>query len=218
VSKVTLARGEDNPRSGDGNPELGNCNSESGNCHPELGNHNLDLGNTNPGKDNDRQGEEPVPMDVNMVFTIPAEFCVPMEDVVELALGKEHAVFKKPENPGAHMKPLFIQGHLDRTLIGYMLIDGGASVNLLPLSLFKKLGHVKGDLKCMNLSLSGFAVDPTEAKGIIRKVVTVGSKPCLRHSSCRREGMLRHDAWMGLNTCQRVCPIYSSSMHNPMDR
>jgi hypothetical protein len=40
-------------------------------------------------------------MDVNMVFTVLAEFRVPMEDVMELALGAERAVFEKPENPGA---------------------------------------------------------------------------------------------------------------------
>jgi hypothetical protein len=85
-------------------------------------------------------------------------------------------MFEKPENPGVHMKPLFIRGHLDRMPIGHMLVDGGASVNILPLSLFKKLGHVEGDLKCTNLSLSGFTCEPTEAKGIIRKEVMVGSK------------------------------------------
>jgi hypothetical protein len=31
-----------------------------------------------------------------------------MEDVTKLALGAERAVFKKLENAGAHMKPLFI--------------------------------------------------------------------------------------------------------------
>jgi hypothetical protein len=44
------------------------------------------------------------------------------------------------------------------------------------LSLFKKLGHIEGDLKRTNLSLSGFAGDPTEAKGIICKELTVASK------------------------------------------
>jgi hypothetical protein len=43
-------------------------------------------------------------------------------------------------------------------------------------SLFKKLGHVKGDLKCTSLSLSGFVGDPTEAEGIICIELTVGSK------------------------------------------
>jgi hypothetical protein len=74
------------------------------------------------------------------------------------------------------MKPLFIRGHLDGMSVGHMLVDGGASVNILSLSLFKKLGHVECDLKCTNFSLSGFAGDPTEVKGIIYKELTFGSK------------------------------------------
>jgi hypothetical protein len=115
-------------------------------------------------------------MDVNMVFTIPIEFCAPMEDVANLALGVEHVVFKKPENPGVHMKPLFIRGHPDGTPIRHMFIDGGASVNILLLSLFKKLSHVEGELKHTNPSLSSFAGDSTEAKGIICKEVMIGIK------------------------------------------
>jgi hypothetical protein len=65
-----------------------------------------------------------------MVFMISAEFRVPMEDVTELALGAERAVFEKPENPGVRMKPLFIQGQLDGTPVGHMLVDGGASINV----------------------------------------------------------------------------------------
>jgi hypothetical protein len=115
-------------------------------------------------------------MDVNMVFTISAEFHAPTKDVAELTLGTGRAMFEKPENSGAHMKPLFIWGQLDGTSIGHMLVDGGASINILSLLLFKKLGHVEGDLKCTNLSLSGFVGDPTEAKGIICKELMVGSK------------------------------------------
>jgi hypothetical protein len=118
-------------------------------------------------------------MDINMVFTIPADFHALVEDVVELTLGAGRVVFEKLENLGAHMKPLFILGHLDGTSIRHMLVDGGASFNILMLSLFKKLGHVEGDLKCTNLSLSGFAGDPTEAKGIICKELMVGSKTVL---------------------------------------
>jgi hypothetical protein len=57
-----------------------------------------------------------------------------------------------------------------------MCIDVGASINILSLSLLKKLGHVEGDLKRTNLSLSGFAGDPMEAKGIICMELMVGSK------------------------------------------
>jgi hypothetical protein len=154
---------------GDGNPESGNWNPESGNCNP-------DTGNTNPCKKNGQQGEELVPIDVNMAFMIPVEFCALVEDVIELVLGAEHAMFKRLENLGPHMKPLFIRGHLDGTPIGHMLIDGGASVKILLLSLFKKLGHIEGDLKCTTLSLNGFVGDPMEAKEIIYRELTVGSK------------------------------------------
>jgi hypothetical protein len=157
---------------GGSNPELCNSNSRSGKVNPGLG-------TGNPGEEEDCREEQLTRMDVNMVFTIPVEFCAPVEDVAELMLGAGRAVFEKPENLGAHMKPLFIQGHLDGTPIGHMLVDGGASANILPLSLFKKLGHVKGDLKRTNLSLGDFAGDPTEAKGIICKEITVGSKTVL---------------------------------------
>jgi hypothetical protein len=168
---------EENGSSGDSNGEeevevtlaKGDSNLVSGSGNPESGNHN-------PGGKEDRQEEEPTRMDVNMVFMIPSEFCAPAKDIVELALGAERAVFEKPENPGTHMKPLFIRGHPDRTLVTHMLMDGGASVNILPLSLFKKLSHIEGDLKRTNLSLSSFAGDPMEAKGIICKELTVGSK------------------------------------------
>jgi hypothetical protein len=170
-----------------------------------LGNCNLNSGNSNPGKENDRQGEEPVLMDVNMVFTIPAEFCSPMEDIAELVLGVEHAMFEKMKNPGMHMMPLFIRGHLDRTSIGHVLVDGGTSVNILPLSLFKKLSHIEGDLKRTNLSLSGFVGDPTKVGGIICKEVTVGSKTLLTAffmvdvKGCDNV-LLRRD-WIHANEC-----------------
>jgi hypothetical protein len=63
--------------------------------------------------------------------------------------------------------------------IGHLLIDGGARVNILPLSLFKKLGHIEGDLKRTNLSNSSFVGDPMKAKGIICKELTVGRKTML---------------------------------------
>jgi hypothetical protein len=155
---------------------LGNSNTGSGNPNPESGNSNLGSGNPNLSEKEDRLGEEPTRMDVNMVFMIPVEFRASMKNVEELALGAERVVFEKPENLGAHMKPLFIQGHLDGTPIRHMLVDGDASINNLPLSLFKKLDHVEGELKCTNLSLSGFASDPMEIKGIIYKELTVGRK------------------------------------------
>jgi hypothetical protein len=39
--------------------------------------------------------------------------------------------------------------------VGRMMVDGGASVNIMSLTLFKKLGHNEGDMKKANMSLSG---------------------------------------------------------------
>jgi hypothetical protein len=134
-------------------------------------------------------------MDVNMVFTIPAEFRAPTEDVAELALGEERAVFEKPP---------FIREHLDETSIKHMLVDGGASINTLPLSLFEKLSHVKGDLKRTNHSLSSFAGYPTEAKGIICKELRVESKTMPTFFMVDVKGcynvLLRRD-WIHANEC-----------------
>jgi hypothetical protein len=126
-------------------------------------------------------------------------------------------VFEKPENPGAHMKPLFIWGHLDGTPVGHMLMDGGTSINILPLSLFKKLDHIEGDLKHINLILSGFGGDPTEAKGIIYKELTVGSKTVpMAFLVVDDKGC--YNVLLGLDWIHaNECPVYPSSMRHPMD-
>jgi hypothetical protein len=74
------------------------------------------------------------------------------------------------------MKPLYVKGRLDGVPVNRIMINGGASVNIMPASLFKELGHRKGDLKWTNMSLSGFLGEPTEAKGIVFEELTIGSK------------------------------------------
>jgi hypothetical protein len=91
----------------------------------------LSKGNNNPDKGEDQQEERPTQMEINMVFAIPVEFCAPTEDMAELTLGAQRVVFERPDNPGAHMKPLFIRGHLDGTPIRQMLVDGGAHQHLV---------------------------------------------------------------------------------------
>jgi hypothetical protein len=115
-------------------------------------------------------------LDVNMVFVISTEFWAPEFEVAELTTRAERAIFEKLTRPGEHMKPLYIWGHLDGTSVGRMMVDDSASVNILPLALFKKLGHSEGELKRTNMSLSGFSGEPAEAKGIVSKELTVGSK------------------------------------------
>jgi len=118
----------------------------------------------------------PENMEINMVFTLPAEFRAVEEEVAQLCLGPRDDVFEKPEESNRHIKPLYIKGHIEGRPISRMLVDGGAAVNLMPYSVFKKLGKGDDELMKTNLTLNGVGGDPMEAKGVVSMELTVGSK------------------------------------------
>lgn len=49
--------------------------------------------------------------------------------------GPKETVFTKPKKLGNRLKPLYVRGHIDGTLVSRMLNDVSASVNLMPYSL-----------------------------------------------------------------------------------
>src|SRR5687767_4143927 len=58
-----------------------------------------------------------------------------------------------------------------------MLVDGGVIVNLMPYSLFKKLGGSDDELIKTNMTVSGVGGgEPMGAKGVVSMELTVGSK------------------------------------------
>nr|CAH66649.1 OSIGBa0146I21.6 [Oryza sativa]CAH66655.1 OSIGBa0092J07.1 [Oryza sativa] len=115
-------------------------------------------------------------MDINMVCMLPMEFCAMDEaEVAQLSLGPKDAVFEKSDESNPHMKSLYLKGLVDGKPVSRMLVDGGAAVNLMPYSLFKKLGREDDELKKTNMILNGFNGEPTEAKGIFSAELTVGN-------------------------------------------
>lgn len=126
-------------------------------------------GSSSPGGD----GQD---MDINMVFELPTEFRAPEVEVAELVLGAKKAMFEKPEKLGQHVKPLYIWGHLEGRPMDRMFVDGGTGVNIMPLSVFEKLGYQEGELMKTNTRLCGFTGEVTEAKGVMSVELTVGSK------------------------------------------
>jgi hypothetical protein len=127
--------------------------------------------------DNEYQGKEDPPhAEINMVFELPREFHLPKETTTQLDLGAERAILEKPDALEQHVRPPYIKGHLDGTLVNRMLVDGGACVNIMPWSLFRKLGHKEEELLKKNMMLSGFSGDASDAKGIISMKLTTGSK------------------------------------------
>jgi hypothetical protein len=114
-------------------------------------------------------------MDINMVLTLPVEFRG-AEEVAQMCLDSKEAVFEKSEESSQHMRPLYVQGHIDERLISRMLVDDGATVNLMSYSVFKKLGWEDDELVKTNLMLNGVEDNTTEARGVVSMELTVGSK------------------------------------------
>jgi hypothetical protein len=118
-------------------------------------------------------------MDINMVYYLPAEFRAAEEEgeIAQIDFGPKNAVFEKPQGPVKHLKPLYVRGHIDGKPVTRMMVDGGAVVNLMPYSVFKKLQLDDGDLMKTNMVLNGFeGGEGVEAKGVISLELTVGSK------------------------------------------
>ena len=70
-----------------------------------------------------------------------------------------------------------MKGHTNGRPISRMLVDGVAIVNLMPYSLYKKLGGTDEELIKMNMTVSGVGGgDPIGAKGVASMELTVGSK------------------------------------------
>jgi hypothetical protein len=118
----------------------------------------------------------PTGMDINMVFTLSAEFRGEEEEVAHMCLWPKEAMFEKLEEPNQYLNPLHIRGHIDGKSISRMLIDGGAAINLVPYSVFKKLGREDDELVKTNLTVNGVGGNPMEARGVISMELTVGSK------------------------------------------
>jgi hypothetical protein len=121
---------------------------------------------------------------INMVFTLPAEFGIDQADVDEveeesanLVLSPEQAVFEKPEGTeNQHLKPLYINGHVNGKPMSKIMVDCVAAVNLMPYATFRKLGRNTEDLIKTNMVLKDFGGNPSETKGVLNVEMTVGSK------------------------------------------
>jgi hypothetical protein len=97
----------------------------------------------------------PTGMDINMVFTLLAEFRGVTEEVAQMCLSPKEAMFEKPEESSQHLKSLYIRGHINKKPISRMLIDSGAAINLMSYSIFKKLGRKDNEIMKTNLMLNG---------------------------------------------------------------
>jgi hypothetical protein len=118
-------------------------------------------------------------MDVN-VITFSADCTIVGDDepiVAQFDFGPKEVTFTKPKESVNHLKPLFVRGHIDGIPIAKMLVDGGAAVNLMPYSLYRKLGKQDDELVKTNMTLSGVGTDSSiKARGVTSVELTIGTK------------------------------------------
>jgi hypothetical protein len=131
--------------------------------------------------DDDLLDYEPSPardgMDVKFIYLSSTDYSLLEEEVSQLALGPEDAIFKKSAELGDHLKPMYNRGHLDSTPVALMLVDGGAMVNVMPYSTFKKLGKTDAKLIKTNMMITDIGGDgPIGPKGVASMELTVESK------------------------------------------
>lgn len=84
------------------------------------------------------------------------------------------AIFNRPERH-RHLKALYVKGFIDGKPMGKMLVDGGASVNIMPYSTFRKLGKTSDDLIKTDLQLKDFEGNSSETRGAINVELTIGN-------------------------------------------
>jgi hypothetical protein len=130
-----------------------------------------------------------------MVCFLPNEFMAPANQVVQeeapldinedehlglmaqLVLAKQ-ATFDKPAK-NQHMRPLYLRGYVNGKPLTKMFVDGGAAVNVMPYTTFRKLGMGPGDLTPTSIILNDFAGNPSNTKGCIHVDLMIGSKTLL---------------------------------------
>jgi hypothetical protein len=118
-------------------------------------------------------------MDVN-VITFSADCTIVDDDepiVAQFDFGPKEVAFTRPKEPVIHLKSLFVRGHIDGIPIAKMLVDGGVAVNLMPYSLYRKLGKQDDELVKTNMTLSGVGTDSSiKDRGVTSVELTIETK------------------------------------------
>jgi hypothetical protein len=92
----------------------------------------------------------------------------------QLALLRQ-AVFDKPRKH-THLRPLYLKGFVNGKPLTKMFMDGGAAINVMSYTTFRKLGMTEEDLLKTDIILRVFAGNPSENHGAAHVELMIGSK------------------------------------------
>ena len=91
-------------------------------------------------------------------------------------LEEKNAFFEPPtEVMKNHLKPLFIRAKIVEITINKILVDYGATINIIPHSMLRKMGKGDGDIKPHNMVLSNYEGGIGTTMGVIQLDLKVGT-------------------------------------------
>jgi len=131
-------------------------------------------------------------VEVSANFMLPTEFRANDDEegsdeeiaMVQWVCQAESATFEKPKKH-LHLKALYLKGFIDGKPLTEMLVDGGAAINLMPYSTFRKLGKRIEDLCPTGIRLTYFSGNISVTKGIVCVELIVGSTLRERFYPCQ---------------------------------
>jgi hypothetical protein len=100
--------------------------------------------------------------------------------MAQLVLAKQETFDKPAKN--RHMRPLYLRGYVNGKPLTKMFVDGGAAVNVMSYTTFRKLGMGPGDLTPTSIVRNDFVGNPSDTKGCVHVDLMIGSKLCSQPS------------------------------------
>lgn len=86
-------------------------------------------------------------------------------------------VFEKPSAlQTKYVRPLYIRAVIEGRPVGQVMINGGATVNIMLTLLYKKLGKSKDELKPTDTTMTNFARSDQQTRGVLTTKLAVGFK------------------------------------------
>jgi hypothetical protein len=132
--------------------------------------------------------------------------------MAQLMLAKQGNFDKPAKN--RHMISLYLRGYVNGKPLTKMFVDGGAAVNVMPYTTFRKLGMGPGDLMPTNIVLNDFAGNPSDTKGCVHVDLMIGSKTLLT-TFFVIEGKGAYSLLLGRDRIHANCYI-PSTMHQQL--
>ena len=141
-------------------------------------------------------------MEINVAHFSNDYFAIPEVDAAHLDFGPNEAVFQKPKESNNHLKALYMRGHINGKTISRMLIDGGAIVNLMPYSLYKKLGGMDEELTKTNMMVSSVGGgDPIGANDVASMELTMLALALFVSKVQGNFSLILGHVWIHANQC-----------------